>query len=40
MVVIGYGDIGSACAKMAKNGFNMKVMGVKRIPDGTVRTHG
>ena len=33
MVVVGYGDIGSACAKMAKNGFNMKVTGVKRNPE-------
>jgi phosphoglycerate dehydrogenase-like enzyme len=32
MAVIGYGDIGAACAKIAKNGFGMKVWGVKRNP--------
>ena len=32
MAVIGYGDIGAACAKIAKNGFGMKVFGVKRNP--------
>ena len=32
MAVIGYGDIGAACAKIAKNGFGMKVYGVKRNP--------
>jgi len=33
MAIIGYGDIGAACAKIAKNGFGMKVWGVKRRPD-------
>lgn len=32
MAIIGYGDIGSACAKVAKLGFGMKVTGVKRDP--------
>ena len=32
MSIIGYGDIGAACAKIAKNGFGMKVIGVKRNP--------
>jgi lactate dehydrogenase-like 2-hydroxyacid dehydrogenase len=32
MAIIGYGDIGAACAKIAKNGFGMKVWGVKRNP--------
>lgn len=32
MAIVGYGDIGSACAKIAKNGFGMKVWGVKRNP--------
>jgi phosphoglycerate dehydrogenase-like enzyme len=32
MAVIGYGDIGAACAKIAKNGLGMKVIGVKRNP--------
>jgi phosphoglycerate dehydrogenase-like enzyme len=33
MAIIGYGDIGAACAKIAKNGFSMKVIGVKRNPN-------
>lgn len=33
MAIIGYGDIGAACAKIAKFGFGMKVIGVKRNPD-------
>lgn len=33
MVVVGYGDIGSACAKIAKQGFGCKVTGVKRDPN-------
>lgn len=33
MAIIGYGDIGAACAKIAKNGFGMKVIGVKRKPE-------
>ena len=32
MAVVGYGDIGAACAKIAKMGFGMKVWGVKRNP--------
>jgi lactate dehydrogenase-like 2-hydroxyacid dehydrogenase len=32
MGIIGYGDIGMNCAKLAKNGFNMKVIGMKRNP--------
>ena len=32
MAIIGYGDIGAACAKIAKFGFGMKVIGVKRNP--------
>ena len=32
MAVIGYGDIGAACAKIAKYGFGMKCIGVKRNP--------
>jgi len=30
MGIVGYGDIGVACAKIAKNGFNMKVIAYKR----------
>ena len=33
MASIGYGDIGSACAKIAKLGFDMKVSGLKRNPE-------
>jgi len=33
MVIVGYGDIGSACGKIAKHGLNMKVTGLKRRPD-------
>ena len=33
MAIIGYGDIGAACAKIAKNGFSMRVIGVKRNPN-------
>lgn len=32
MVIVGYGDIGAACAKIAKHGFGMKVTGLKRRP--------
>ena len=32
MIIVGYGDIGSACAKIAKNGFGMRVTGFKRNP--------
>ena len=33
MAIVGYGDIGAACAKVAKNGFGMKVWGIKRKPE-------
>ena len=33
MVIVGYGDIGAACAKIAKNGFGMNVIGIKRNPN-------
>jgi phosphoglycerate dehydrogenase-like enzyme len=33
MAIVGYGDIGAACAKIAKHGFGMKVIGLKRRPD-------
>ena len=33
MTIVGYGDIGAACAKVAKNGFDMNVIGVKRRPE-------
>lgn len=34
MLIVGYGDIGAACAKIAKNGFGMKVSGIKARPYG------
>jgi len=35
IAIVGYGNIGSAIAKIAKNGFGMKVTGVKRLQDPT-----
>lgn len=32
MLIVGYGDIGAACAKIAKHGFGMEVTGIKRRP--------
>ena len=32
MVVLGFGSIGSACGKLAKNGFGVKVIGVDKSP--------
>ena len=39
MAVIGYGDIGAACARIAKHGFGMKVIGVKRNPAACSEEH-
>ena len=33
MVIVGYGDIGAACGKVAKWGLGMKVTGIKRNPN-------
>ena len=33
MLICGYGDIGAAVGKIAKHGFGMKVIGLKRKPD-------
>lgn len=33
MVIVGYGDIGAACARVAKLGFGTRVIGIKRRPD-------
>jgi lactate dehydrogenase-like 2-hydroxyacid dehydrogenase len=30
--IVGYGDLGNACAKIAKLGFNMRVIGTKKSP--------
>jgi len=32
MLIVGYGDIGVACAKVAKFGYGTKVIGLKRRP--------
>jgi len=32
MGIIGYGAIGAACARIAKQGLKMKVLGLKRDP--------
>ena len=32
MTVLGFGSIGSACGKVAKDGFGMRVMGVDLYP--------
>lgn len=33
MLIVGYGDIGSCVAKIAKHGFGMRVTGIKRKPE-------
>jgi lactate dehydrogenase-like 2-hydroxyacid dehydrogenase len=33
MLICGYGDIGSNVGKIAKHGFGMKVIGLKRRPE-------
>jgi len=35
MAIVGYGDIGYHCAKVAKMGFDMKVIALKRRPEKT-----
>lgn len=32
-VIVGYGDIGATCAKMAKRAFGMKIIGVNKFPE-------
>ena len=39
MLIVGYGDIGAACAKVAKTAFGMKVTGLKRRPDTISQEH-
>ena len=39
MAVVGYGDIGAATARIAKQGFGMKVWGVKRNPADCSEEH-
>ena len=31
--IVGYGEIGAACARIAKHGFRMKILGLKRSPE-------
>ena len=33
MLIVGFGDIGAACGKIAKYGFGVKVVGIKRRPE-------
>ena len=33
LAIVGYGDIGSTVAKMAKKGFGMKIIGVNKFPE-------
>jgi phosphoglycerate dehydrogenase-like enzyme len=33
MLIVGYGDIGMACAKVAKFGYGTKIVGLKRRPE-------
>ena len=33
MLVVGFGDIGAACGRIAKFGFGTRVIGVKRRPE-------
>ena len=33
LAIIGYGNIGTACAKIVKLGFGMKITGVDKYPD-------
>ena len=35
MLIVGFGDIGSACGKIAKHGFGCRVIGVRRRPEKT-----
>ena len=35
MLIVGFGDIGAACGRIAKFGFGYKVIGVKRRPENT-----
>ena len=39
MVIVGYGDVGYHCAKVAKLGFGTKVIGLKRRPEATSAEH-
>lgn len=33
LAIVGYGDIGSTVAKMAKRAFGMRIIGVNKFPE-------
>lgn len=35
MAIVGFGDIGAACGRVAKQGFGTHVIGLKRKPEET-----
>lgn len=39
MLIIGFGDIGAACGRVAKQGFGTRVIGCKRQPENTPEEH-
>ena len=39
MAIVGYGDIGYHCAKVAKMGFGTRIIGMKRRPDSITDEH-
>lgn len=39
VVIVGFGDIGTACGKVLKQGFGARVIGVKRRPENTPEHH-
>jgi len=39
MLIVGFGDIGAACGKCAKQGFGTRVIGCKRRPEATPAEH-
>jgi len=39
MGIIGFGDIGAGCARIAKRGLDMRVLGLKRDPSKVSAEH-
>ena len=39
LLIVGFGDIGAQCAKVAKFGFGTHVVGVKRNPENVSQEH-
>ena len=35
MLIVGFGDIGAACGKIAKHGFGVRVIGLRQRPEAT-----